>query len=342
MLLEEGRLDVMREMILAEDDGTRRSALDRLESVLRSDLREVFGAMDGLPVTVRLLDPPLHEFLPREGPDLARLARISGRSREEVLASVERHRESNPMLGRRGVRLGIAFPEISRMQARAIFDGALDATAEGTRVRLEIMIPLVMSEQEVARQRGVVETVAESVFSARGTRLPYAVGTMVELPRAALVAAALAKRADFFSFGTNDLTQTTLGLSRDDAGGFLPLYVEEGYLVADPFRTLDLEGVGRLVRMAVHQGRRARKGLEMGVCGEHAGDPRSIDFFHGVGVDYLSCSPYRVPVARLAAAQAALQRGAEASAGRMPDEEALREPAARRTSSTAEEGVGAW
>jgi len=224
-----------------------------------------------------------------------------------VRATVEAHREANPMLGHRGVRLAITAPDIAEMQVRAIFGAALQAAEEGVRVEPEIMIPVVMTERELISQKKIILRVAEELFEKHGRRLEYAVGTMVELPRAALTADEMAPHADFFSFGTNDLTQTTLGLSRDDAGTFLPQYIEEGYLPGDPFRSVDRKGVGRLIRTAVSLGREARPELGLGVCGEHAGDPRSIEFFHEVGMDYVSCSPFRVPVARLAAAQATLR-----------------------------------
>ncbi len=314
MFLAEDRLQTVREMILARDDEARRSALRRLLPMQQADFEGIFRAMDGLPVTIRLLDPPLHEFLPSGEEEIEELATRMGRPIEEVRQAVERHREANPMLGHRGVRLAVTTPELADMQVRAILGAALTVAAEGVKVEPEIMVPVAMTERELVSQRAIVERVAEELFRTHGRPIDVAVGTMIELPRAALTAGAFAAHADFFSFGTNDLTQTTLGLSRDDAGTFLPQYIEGGYLSADPFRSLDKEGVGRLVRIAVGEGREVRQDLGVGVCGEHAGDPRSIDFFHEVGVDYVSCSPFRVPVARLAAAQASLRRRATGTA----------------------------
>ncbi|HUG01726.1 MAG TPA: pyruvate, phosphate dikinase [Longimicrobiales bacterium] len=306
MFFEGERIDTVREMILAPDDGARQRALDRLLPMQREDFAGIFRAMDGLPVTVRLLDPPLHEFLPGAPEEVDALAQRLGRDPVELRGRLGRLRESNPMLGHRGVRLGTTFPAISRMQARALFEAAVDAVGKGVSVRPEVMIPLVAIAEEYTRQMTLVRDVAESVMQASGVRIDYLVGTMIELPRAALTAGRIAADADFFSFGTNDLTQTTFGLSRDDAGSFLPFYVEQGLLEHDPFRTIDLEGVGELVCIAVERGRAARPGLKLGVCGEHGGDPRSIDFFHRTGLDYVSCSPFRVPAARLAAARASL------------------------------------
>jgi pyruvate,orthophosphate dikinase len=263
--------------------------------------------MAGLPVTIRLLDPPLHEFLPTGAAEIKDLSRKMGEDAARVRARVEQHHEANPMLGHRGCRLGISYPDITWMQAQAIFEAAVAVQRDGVEVRPEIMIPLVATAEELRRQRQVVDECAAEVFERTGERVAYLVGTMIELPRAALTADRIAEHAQFFSFGTNDLTQTTFGLSRDDAGRFLPKYVEEGVIPADPFQTLDQEGVGRLVEVASHLGRGQRAELKLGVCGEHGGDPRSIAFFHGLGLDYVSCSPYRVPVARLAAAHAALR-----------------------------------
>ena len=306
MFFEGERIDTVREMILAADDAARQAALDRLLPMQREDFAAIFRAMDGLPVTVRLLDPPLHEFLPREAVDIEALADRLGLPADDVRQRLGRLREANPMLGHRGVRLGTTFPAISRMQARALFEAALDAAGEGVTVLPEVMIPLVAVAEELRRQVRLVREVAEEIMTARGLRVPYLVGTMIELPRAALTAHEIAGEAEFFSFGTNDLTQTTFGLSRDDAGTFLPYYVEHGLLPDDPFRTIDPEGVGELVRIAVERGRRGRPDLKIGVCGEHGGDPRSVAFFHDVGLDYVSCSPFRVPAARLAAARARL------------------------------------
>jgi pyruvate,orthophosphate dikinase len=268
--------------------------------------RAIFRAMDGLPVTIRTLDPPLHEFLPQRTDEIAQLASRIGMSIAAVEARIEELREANPMLGHRGCRLGMTVPEITEMQARAIFRAALLCAAEGVDVRPEIMIPLVSDVEELRRQRTVIDDVASHLFTNTGRSVTYRVGTMIELPRAAMRGADLATEADFFSFGTNDLTQTVYGLSRDDAGTFLPQYLSEGIYKADPFQVLDRECVGELIRMAATRGRSVRPGLELGVCGEHGGEPDSIQFCHEIGLDYVSCSPFRVPVARLAAAHAAL------------------------------------
>jgi pyruvate,orthophosphate dikinase len=307
MFFEGDRITAMREMIVAHDEAGRRRALAKLLPMQRSDFEEIFEAMDGFPVTIRLLDPPLHEFLPHGGEDSETLARTLGISEAELARVVSSLREANPMLGHRGCRLGITYPEITEMQARAIFEAARDAKARGIDVRPEIMIPLVATVKEFEHQRGIVDAEAARVLGDARSQMPYLVGTMIELPRAALTAAQIAAKAEFFSFGTNDLTQTTLGLSRDDAGRFLPYYVEHGFLPDDPFRVLDEFGVGQLITMAIERGRGARAGLKLGICGEHGGDPQSVRFFHRAGLDYVSCSPYRVPVARLAAAQAALE-----------------------------------
>jgi pyruvate,orthophosphate dikinase len=262
--------------------------------------------MDGLPVTIRTLDPTLHEFLPQRTDEIAQLASRIGMSVAAVEARIEELREANPMLGHRGCRLGMTVPEITEMQARAIFRAALLCAMEGVDVRPEIMIPLVSDVEELRRQRKVVDDVATRIFANAGRSVAYRVGTMIELPRAALRGADLATEADFFSFGTNDLTQTVYGLSRDDAGTFLPQYLAEGIYDQDPFQVLDREGVGELIRIAAERGRAAKPNLELGVCGEHGGDPDSIQFCHEIGMDYVSCSPYRVPVARIAAAHAAL------------------------------------
>jgi pyruvate,orthophosphate dikinase len=272
----------------------------------RTDFEGIFEAMDGYPVTIRLLDPPLHEFLPHGGEESGLLATSLGLSRPELARLVAGLRETNPMLGHRGCRLGITYPEVTEMQARAIFEAAVRAARRGVDVRPEIMVPLVADVTELRHQRALIDGVADQVMGSMGERLPYLVGTMIELPRAALLADELAGVADFFSFGTNDLTQTTFGLSRDDAGRFLPQYLERGLLEADPFQVLDQRGVGKLVQWALRDGRTQRPELKAGICGEHGGDPRSVAFCHRIGMDYVSCSPFRVPVARLAAAQAAL------------------------------------
>jgi pyruvate,orthophosphate dikinase len=306
MFFEGERITPMREMIVAHDEPGRRRALAKLLPMQRLDFEGIFEAMAGLPVTIRLLDPPLHEFLPHGGEESKLLARTLGLTRPALMKLVEGLRESNPMLGHRGCRLGITYPEITEMQARAIFEAAVRVKRRGIDVHPEIMIPLVSSVKEFENQRAIVDAQAEKVLGAMGENIPYLVGTMIELPRAALTADLIAAKAEFFSFGTNDLTQTTLGLSRDDAGRFLPLYVEKGIFPEDPFRVLDIDGVGQLITMATEKGRAVRPGLKVGICGEHGGEPHSVAFFHNAGLDYVSCSPFRVPIARLAAAQAAL------------------------------------
>ena len=306
MFFEGDRITVMREMIVARTTDGRRRALAKLLPMQRADFEGIFEAMDGYPVTIRLLDPPLHEFLPHGGEESAVLARTLGLTEAELARLVEGLRETNPMLGHRGCRLGITYPEITEMQAGAIFEAAVRARRRGFDVRPEIMIPLVATVKEFEHQRAIVDERARRVLGPTKLDVKYLVGTMIEVPRAALTADTIAARAEFFSFGTNDLTQTTLGLSRDDAGRFLPAYVEKGLLPEDPFRVLDEDGVGQLVTMAVEKGRKARPGLKVGICGEHGGDPASVRFFHRAGLDYVSCSPFRVPVARLAAAQAAV------------------------------------
>ncbi len=324
MFFVEGRIEAMRAMIMAPNAVSRAEALADLEPHQVADFEGIFEAMDGLPVTIRLLDPPLHEFLPRPDETLLRITNLKLRLRdatdlndidqlleeinvlENVLDRIERLSESNPMLGHRGCRLGIAYPEITEMQARAIFTAALHCAERGISVIPEVMIPLVAFTSEFDSQAAIVRDAATRVFEEHGISLDYTVGTMIELPRAALIADEIAASAEFFSFGTNDLTQSTVGLSRDDAGRFLPGYIQRGLITADPFQTLDRVGVGQLVEIGVERGRRARPDLKLGVCGEHAGDADSIEFFHQTGLDYVSCSPFRVPVARLAAAHAAI------------------------------------
>ncbi len=306
MFFEGDRINSVREMILAHDESGRRRALAKLLPMQRSDFEAIFEAMNGFPVNIRLLDPPLHEFLPHGGEETKMLARQLGVSREELLRVVDNLRETNPMLGHRGARLLVTYPEITEMQARAIFEAAVKAKRRGIVVKVEIMVPLIMSAKELSHQRAIIEDVARQVLGAMGEPVEYQIGTMIELPRAALTASEIAKVAEYFSFGTNDLTQTTLGLSRDDAGRFLPLYVENGMLADDPFQTIDEEGVGKLIRIAMESGRKTRPGMKAGICGEHGGDPKSIAFVHRTGLDYVSCSPFRVPIARLAAGQAAL------------------------------------
>jgi pyruvate,orthophosphate dikinase len=294
-------------------------------------------------VTIRLLDPPLHEFLPRTAEEIEDFASYARVPPAVVRRIVEKHREQNPMLGHRGVRLSISYPELPAMQARAIFEAAVSVMKDGVRVLPEIMVPLVADERELKAQRAVIERIAGEVFAQHGHAVPYSVGTMIELPRAALMAADIAAHAEFFSFGTNDLTQTTFGISRDDAATFLPKYLEDGIFAADPFEVLDREGVGQLIQMATWEGRQRRANLKVGICGEHGGEPSSVEFFHETGLDYVSCSPFRVPVARLAAAHAALDNGASMPAladqrSRLAESQraaaTLAQPAARRPVST--------
>ena len=306
MFFEGDRITAMREMIVARDEAGRRRALAKLLPIQRADFEGIFEAMGGLPVTIRLLDPPLHEFLPHGGEESKLLARTLEIPRAELARIVELLRETNPMLGHRGCRLGITYPEITEMQGRAIFEAAVRAMRRGIDVHPEIMIPLVSTVAEFENQQAILEETAKQVLGVMGETVEFLIGTMIELPRAALTAGQIAKKAQFFSLGTNDLTQTTFGLSRDDAGRFLPSYLDRGILEDDPFRVLDADGVGRLVRMAVEDGRAARPGIKIGICGEHGGEPRSIAFCHEIGLDYVSCSPFRVPVARLAAAHASL------------------------------------
>ena len=294
----------MREMILAEDETGRRKALEKLLPMQREDFEGIFEAMHGLPVTVRLLDPPLHEFIPHDEKGQKEMAKVMGVSLDTVKAKVEALSEVNPMLGHRGCRLGNTYPEITEMQSRAIIEAALNLKERKIDAHPEIMIPLTGTLAEMKMQEQIVRSTIEKVFEERNMRIGYLVGTMIEVPRAALTADKIAESAEFFSFGTNDLTQMTFGYSRDDAGKFLPVYIEKGILKNDPFQVLDQEGVGQLVQMAVKKGRKTRKKIKLGICGEHGGEPSSIEFCHRVGLNYVSCSPYRVPIARLAAAQA--------------------------------------
>ena len=307
MFFEGDRIQAVREMILAEGSNERAAAIAKILPMQRDDFLGIFRAMDGYPVTVRLLDPPLHEFLPRGTHEIEHFARAAGVAPAAVTHLVAMHTETNPMLGRRGVRLGVSYPEIFEMQVQALFEAAVEAKQQGVDVHPEIMIPLVADVNELARQRVLVERVAEDVMQRTGVHITYLVGTMIELPRAALLANEIAREADFFSFGTNDLTQTTYGISRDDAGSFLPAYIEQGIFRDDPFQVLDREGVGQLIQMATWEGRQRTSTLKVGVCGEHGGEPQSVEFFHETGLDYVSCSPFRVPIARLAAAHAALK-----------------------------------
>ncbi|WP_067680119.1 pyruvate, phosphate dikinase [Tsuneonella dongtanensis] len=308
MFFDARRISAVRQMILAEDERGRRKALALLLPEQRSDFAEIFRVMSGLPCTIRLLDPPLHEFLPHEDADFEELAEATGYGADHLKRRAGELHEFNPMLGHRGCRLGITYPEIYEMQARAIFEAACDVAAEGGEAPIpEVMIPLVASRRELELLRALVDRTAQDVFAEKGRTLDYLVGTMIELPRAALMAGEIAEEARFFSFGTNDLTQTTLGVSRDDAGRFLSAYVERGIFPRDPFVSLDIDGVGQLVRLAAERGRATRPDIKLGICGEHGGDPASIVFCEEVGLDYVSASPYRVPIARLAAAQAALR-----------------------------------
>ncbi len=310
MFFEGDRLLAMREMILAQDPEGRKKALAKLLPMQRGDFESIFRAMEGFPVTIRLLDPPLHEFLPHDAGEVETLARSLGKPAEEVQRIVNGLQETNPMLGLRGCRLGIIYPEITAMQARAIFEAACAVALRKGRVQPEVMIPLTANVVEFRKQALVVRQVAEEVFRERQITVPYLLGTMIELPRAALTADEIAREAQFFSFGTNDLTQTTWGLSRDDAGRFLPYYLEHGIVDDDPFQVLDQTGVGKLIEMACTLGRKTRADLKLGICGEHGGEPRSVAFCDSLGMNYVSCSPFRVPIARLAAAQSALsERG---------------------------------
>jgi pyruvate,orthophosphate dikinase len=302
MFFDSERIIAMREMIVAKDTDGRKTALAKLLPMQRKDFTELFAIMKGLPVTIRLLDPPLHEFLPHTDEDMKQVAKAAGISVENVRMRAHELKEQNPMLGHRGCRLGITYPEIYAMQARAIFEAAANIGG----VTPEIMIPLVMMPRELEMMKQLVDEVAASVMKETGKKIDYMVGTMIELPRAALMAGEIAKSAEFFSFGTNDLTQTTLGISRDDSASFIEIYKQKGIVEQDPFVTLDQTGVGELIQIAAERGRATRKVMKMGICGEHGGDPASIAFCQKAGLDYVSCSPYRVPVARLAAAQAAL------------------------------------
>ncbi len=315
MFFDPARILAVRQMIMAHDEAGRRAALDKLLPFQRQDFTDLFRIMAGLPVTIRLLDPPLHEFLPHAEAEIAEVAESLGTDAAAMHRRLEELSESNPMLGHRGCRLGIVYPEINEMQARAIFEGAIAIAKETGKAPVpEIMIPLVGMKRELEIARKVVDTVAEAVFAEAGMTIEYTVGTMIELPRAAITADKIADVADFFSFGTNDLTQTVFGLSRDDAGKFLPFYVEHEILPKDPFVSLDIEGVGAMIALAAERGRKTKPNLKMGICGEHGGDPASIAFCEATGLDYVSCSPYRVPVARLAAAQAALGVGVDKTA----------------------------
>jgi pyruvate,orthophosphate dikinase len=324
MFFAEDRIGHMRAMILARTEEERKAALAKLLPFQRADFEGVFKAMDGFPVTIRLLDPPLHEFLPRREELMVEIAQLEIKNpqsselkeKRELLRRVEELHELNPMLGHRGCRLGITYPEISEMQARAIFEAAVNVAKAGVKVLPEVMIPLVGMVKEMENQGAIVRDVAEKVFKEKGSRVEYLVGTMIELPRACMVADQIAQDAEFFSFGTNDLTQTAYGFSRDDISKFLPAYIERGILKSDPFATVDQQGVGELMEIAVKKGRKTRSNLKIGICGEHGGDPASVEFCHKVGLNYVSCSPYRVLTARLAAAQAAAAEELKTEGGR--------------------------
>ena len=314
MFFEEARIIAMREMILAGDADGRRAALAKILPMQRQDFIDLFEIMGGLPVTIRLLDPPLHEFLPHEPEELEAVATAAGVDPASLKRRAAELKEVNPMLGLRGCRLGVLFPEIYEMQARAIFEAAIAAAQRaGRAVEPEVMVPLISDARELAMIKKEIDAVAQEVMSESGQPLAYQVGTMIEIPRATLQAEEIAAHAEFFSFGTNDLTQMALGLSRDDSAKFLERYLQQGIFAADPFTTLDIGGVGALVEIGCERGRRGRPGLKLGICGEHGGDPATIAFCEQVKLDYVSCSPYRVPIARLAAAQAVLAAaGAEA------------------------------
>ncbi len=307
MFFEGDRIMAVREMILADDEKGRRKALDKLLPMQKSDFIGIFKEMNGLPVTIRLLDPPLHEFLPKEDQEIEEMAKGMGIDPGKIREKVEVLHEFNPMLGFRGCRLGVVYPEISEMQVRAIIEAAIEVNKSGGKALPEIEIPVLGHLGEAKNLRALIDRLAKELIEKSGVKLEYRVGTMVELPRACLVADKLAKELDFFSFGTNDLTQTTLGFSRDDAGKFIPLYVEKGLLKEDPFQVLDQEGVGSLMKICIDLARKAKPGLEIGICGEHGGEPSSVEFCHRIGLDYVSCSPYRIPIAKLAAAQAVLR-----------------------------------
>ena len=306
MFFEGDRIKAIREMILADDEAGRRVALAKLLPIQRGDFEGLFKAMNGFPVTVRLLDPPLHEFVPHDEKGQQEMAKEMNVPLQKIVAKVESLAEFNPMLGHRGCRLGNTYPEITEMQARAIIEAAMNVKAQGIPVHVEIMVPLVGNHKELRYQKGIIDATAEQVFSERNDKIDYMVGTMIEVPRAAVTANQIAEVAEFFSFGTNDLTQMTLGFSRDDIGKFLPVYLEKGILKNDPFQILDRNGVGQLIREAVFKGRSTREKLKCGICGEHGGEPSSVEFCHYAGLNYVSCSPFRVPIARLAAAHAAL------------------------------------
>jgi pyruvate,orthophosphate dikinase len=308
MFFEGDRIDAMREMILADNVDNRKTALAKLLPYQRGDFAGIFKALKGYPATIRFLDPPLHEFLPHEAESQAALAKKLGMTAEKIAHRVKQLHEFNPMLGHRGCRLGIAYPEITEMQARAVFEAAADVAKQKIKVKPEIMIPLVGFKKEFDLQAEIVHRVAQQVMAEKKVKFDYLVGTMIEVPRGALTADEIAQSAEFFSFGTNDLTQMALGISRDDMGNFLMPYVENEIFKKNPFASLDQTGVGQLMQIAVEKGRKSRPNIKLGICGEHGGDPDSVKFCHRLGLNYVSCSPFRVPIARLAAAQAALAK----------------------------------
>jgi len=307
MFFEVDRIKAMREMILADTLKGRKQALDELLPMQRSDFEGIFEAMDGLAVTIRLLDPPLHEFVPHQLATQKELAEDMHIPLQAVKNKVAELEEFNPMLGHRGCRLGNTYPEITEMQTRAIIEAALNLKERGIICKPEIMVPLVGTVKEFEMQAGIIRSTAETIFVERNDRIEFLVGTMIEVPRAALIADLIAEKADFFSFGTNDLTQMTFGYSRDDASKFLPIYIEKGILKVDPFEVIDEEGVGQLVKIGTERGRSIKPNLKVGICGEHGGEPSSVEFCYNTGMDYVSCSPYRVPIARLVSAQAAVK-----------------------------------
>ncbi len=309
MFFEEKRIKAVREMILATNEEERKRGLEKIEPMQKEDFKDIFRAMEGHPVTIRLLDPPLHEFLPHKDSEIEEIAKDMGIPFETLKIKVESLREFNPMLGHRGCRLGITYPEVYQMQVRAIMEAACEVTKEGIRVLPEIMVPLVGEVRELSFLKKMIVDTSKKVMESYGVTVDYKVGTMIELPRAAITAGKIAAEAEFFSFGTNDLTQTVFGLSRDDAGFFLPYYIEKGILDSDPFVVLDQEGVGEVIRIAVEKGRKTRPDIKLGICGEHGGEQSSVEFCHRIGLDYVSCSPYRVPIARLSAAHAAIKEG---------------------------------
>jgi pyruvate,orthophosphate dikinase len=311
MFFDAERIIAIREMIVAGDVEGRKKAISKLLPFQKKDFKEIFEIMEGLPVTIRLLDPPLHEFIPHKDEEFEAVAKASGISVDKVKSRSLELMESNPMLGHRGCRLAITYPELYEMQARAIFEAAVEVQTSGKKVLPEIMIPIVLDRKELTILKKLVDETAQKVFAEKNAKVEYMVGTMIELPRAALQAAHIAEDAEFFSFGTNDLTQTTLGISRDDAGSFIPAYIDKGIFEKDPFAVLDIEGVGELIQIAAERGKKTRKDIKLGICGEHGGNPVSIEFCHNTGLDYVSCSPYRVPIARLAAAQAKIKSKAK-------------------------------